>query len=122
VAAIRIAGGRSRAGKDVGEHTRGAVRKTAPARKAAAGHPPERRGVPSSGRIATLFIGQGHGFIRLASGRDIFFHRSDVREGTSFNEFVVGDTVTFELLEDHVSGPRALKIERRRSRRQKRVY
>jgi cold shock CspA family protein len=76
----------------------------------------ERRGTLSSGRIATLFIGQGHGFIRLRNDRVIFFHRSDVREGTSFNDLVVGDTVTFELLEDDVSGPRALRVERRRRR------
>ena len=95
---------------------RGAVRKTAPAHKHAVTGPAEHRGIASSGRIVTLFIGQGHGFIRLASDREVFFHRSDVR-GTSFNDFSVGDTVTFELFEDNVSGPRALRVERRRSRR-----
>jgi cold shock CspA family protein len=88
----------------------------APARKAAAAQPAERRGTPSSGRIVTLFIGQGHGFIRLAGDREIFFHRSDVCEGTSFNDFAVGDAVTFELFEDHVSGARALRVEPRRPR------
>jgi cold shock CspA family protein len=58
----------------------------------------------------TLFIGQGHGFIRLANRREVFFHRSDVREGTSFNDFAVGDTVGFDLLEDDVSGPRAVQV------------
>jgi cold shock CspA family protein len=77
----------------------------------------ERHGTPSSGRIVTLFVGRGHGFIRLSSGRQVFFHRSDVLEGSSFSEFAVGDRVTFELLEDDVSGPRGLRIERRRSRR-----
>jgi cold shock CspA family protein len=101
----------------VGEHTRGAVRTTAPARTHTAGRPADRRGTPSSGRIVTLFVGQGHGFIRLASGRDVFFHRSDVQEGTPFNALAVGDRVTFELLEDHVSGPRALRLELRRPRR-----
>jgi cold shock CspA family protein len=65
----------------------------------------------------TLFIGQGHGFIRLTNARDVFFHRSDLRAGTSFNEFAVGDAVTFEVFEDDVSGPRALRVERRRPRR-----
>jgi cold shock CspA family protein len=65
----------------------------------------------------TLFIGHGHGFIRLADDRDVFFHRSDLREGTSFNEFAVGDNVDFELLEDDVSGPRAVHVEPRRPRR-----
>ena len=77
----------------------------------------ERRGIPTSGRIITLFVGQGHGFIRLTNDRQVFFHRSDVREGVSFNEFAVGDTVAFELVEDDVSGPRALKVARRKARR-----
>ena len=101
----------------MGEHTRGAVRKMARARKPAVARPAERRGTPSSGRIVTLLIGQGHGFIRMTNDREVFFHRSDVREGTSFNDFAVGDAVTFELLEDEVSGPRALRVERRRSHR-----
>lgn len=78
--------------------------------------PPERRGSIATGRIIKLLVGQSHGFIRLSDGREIFFHRSDVREGTSFNDFAVGDAVTFELLEDAVSGPRALRVTRRRPR------
>jgi cold shock CspA family protein len=61
----------------------------------------------------TLFVGQGHGFIRLANDREVFFHRSDLREGASFNDFSVGDTVRFDLLEDDVSGPRAVQVARR---------
>jgi cold shock CspA family protein len=92
------------------------ARKTVPVRKikAGAGRPTERRGTPSSGRIVTLLIGQGHGFIRLADDRDVFFHRSDVREGASFNALTVGDAVRFELFEDAVSGPRAMQVEPRR--------
>src|SRR5262245_45414023 len=97
-------------------YRRGAVGETAPARKAAAVPPAERRGTPSSGRIVALFVGQGHGFIRLTNDREVFFHRSDVREGTSFNDLSVGDDVSFELLEDQVSGPRGVRVERRRSR------
>jgi cold shock CspA family protein len=95
---------------------RGMVGKAAAARSPVV-RPADRRGTPSSGRIVTLFIGQGHGFIRLTNDRAIFFHRSDVREGTSFNELTLGDAVTFELLEDDASGPRALRVERRRARR-----
>ena len=69
------------------------------------------------GRIAKLFVGQCYGFIRSVDDRDIFFHRGDIHEGTSFNDFAVGDDVTFELLEDRISGPRALDIQRRPSRR-----
>ena len=79
--------------------------------------PPERRGVSTTGKIVKLLVGQGHGFIRLSDGREIFFHRSDVRDGTSFNDFAVGDVVTFELLEDDVSGARALRVRRNRPHR-----
>ena len=99
----------------MGERTRGAVFRPAPSRKVG-GAPPQRRGIPSTGRIVTLLIGQGYGFIRLTNDREVFFHRSDVREGTSFNDFAAGDAVRFELLEDHVSGPRALDVERRSRR------
>lgn len=85
-----------------------------PGRTVPGGRPPERRGVPRTGRIVTLFVGQGNGFIRLADDREVFFHRSDVREGTSFNGLAVGDTVRFDLLEDDVSGPRAVQVARRR--------
>jgi len=44
----------------------------------------------------------------------VFFHRSDVRERAAFNDLSVGDAVTFELFEDDVSGPRALRVEPRR--------
>jgi cold shock CspA family protein len=74
--------------------------------------PIERRGTPSSGRIVALMLGQGQGFIRLTNTRRIFFHRSDLCEGTSFHELAVGNRVTFELLEDAISGPRALRVAR----------
>ena len=93
----------------------GAARKAAPPPRQAATRPLDRRGIVSNGRIVKLFVGQGHGFIRSADGREVFFHRADVGEGASINEFAVGDRVTFELLEDAVSGARALRV--RRSRR-----
>lgn len=74
--------------------------------------PVERRGTRTSGRIVTLLLGQGHGFIRLTSARKVFFHRSDLCEGTPFHNLAVGQRVTFELLEDAISGPRALRVER----------
>lgn len=61
-----------------------------------------------------LFVGQSHGFIRGKDGGEIFFHRGDVLQGTSFNDFEVGDDVVFELFEDAVSGSRALKVRPRR--------
>ena len=74
--------------------------------------PSDRRGVPESGRIVRLLVGQGQGYIRLANGREVFFHRSDVQVGTKFNELAVGDTVAFELLNDFVSGARAMRLRR----------
>jgi hypothetical protein len=78
--------------------------------------PTEPSGVPDSGRIVKLFVGQGHGTIRLADGREIYFHRADIKEGTSINDFSVGDVVTFQRLDDRVSGARALGVARRQKR------
>ena len=76
--------------------------------------PAERCGAASVGRIVKLLIGHSHGFIRLADGREVYFHRSDIEDGTALNDFTLGDAVIFELLEDTVSGARALRVERRR--------
>jgi cold shock CspA family protein len=79
--------------------------------------PPERRGAASTGRIVKLLIGQSYGFIRLANGREIYFHRSDLEDATTFNDFAIGDAVSFELLEDAVSGARALRVKQHRGPR-----
>lgn len=79
--------------------------------------PNDRRGTPHKGRIATLSIGHGHGFIRLPDAREVYFHRADLQAGTPFNDMQVGDAVWFELLEDAVSGARALRIARQKSTR-----
>jgi cold shock CspA family protein len=78
--------------------------------------PSEPHGARAVGRIVKLLVGQGCGFIRLPDDREIYFHRADVREGTSFNDLRVGDSVVFELLDDRISGARALKVRPRRSR------
>jgi cold shock CspA family protein len=75
------------------------------------------RGVPATGRIAKLMVGQGHGVIRSRNDREVFFHRSDLGEGTTFNDLRVGDVVAFELLDDQVSGARALRLERRSTKK-----
>lgn len=87
--------------------------RTAPTHRPVKTRPPEPRGTRAVGRIAKLLIGQGYGYIRLADEREIYFHRADVREGTSINDFELGDSVAFELLEDRISGPRALQVRRR---------
>jgi len=75
------------------------------------------RGTLVTGRIVNLLIGQCHGFIRLPNAREIYFHRADLQEGTAFNDLQIGDAVTFELLEDAVSGARALHVVRRKRHR-----
>lgn len=74
--------------------------------------PKDLRGKPETGRIVRIQVGQGHGFIRLRNAREVYFHRADLRDDTVFNSFQIGDVVTFELLEDTVSGPRALRVAR----------
>jgi cold shock CspA family protein len=106
----------SRAGRPVSPYSFGAARKVAPPARHGT-RPVERHGIVTNGRIVKLLVGKGHGFIRLADGREIFFHRADVGEGVSINDFVVGDRVTFELLEDTVSGARALRVSRREPHR-----
>jgi cold shock CspA family protein len=76
--------------------------------------PQDRHGTPVTGRIVRILVGQGYGFIRLPNAREVYFHRADLHEGTTFNEFRIGDRVTFELLEDAISGARALHVVRRR--------
>jgi len=79
--------------------------------------PIEPHGQAAVGRIAKLSIGQGFGFIRLTNDRQIYFHRADLRAGTSINTLQVGDPVVFELLEDRISGARALHVARRQPAR-----
>jgi cold shock CspA family protein len=88
----------------------GAGRKPAPITRQIATAAAGRDGIAATGRIIRLMIGQSHGFIRLTDRREVFFHRSDLREGTSFNKLAVGDVVTFDLVEDRISGARALRV------------
>jgi len=74
-------------------------------------------GTRTSGTIVRIAVGQGHGFIRVRDRREVFFHRADLEEGTSFNSLQSGDLVRFELIVDVISGPRAVCVTRRRRRR-----
>ena len=93
----------------------GTTRKRA-TKQAAKARPNETRGKPATGKIAKLLFGQAYGFIRMRDNREVYFHRADVQEGTSFNDLEVGETVKFELLDDTVSGARALKVRRARAK------
>ena len=74
--------------------------------------PNEPVGVAATGRITRLFVGQLYGFIRVRNGREVFFHRSDLKDVSTFNTLQVGDVVTFELIDDRVSGARAVRVAR----------
>ena len=76
--------------------------------------PIEPAGTPATGRILRLLVGQGYGFIKGPRGREVFFHRADVEEGTAFNTLSVGDAVSFHLIDDAVSGARAIHVTPRR--------
>ena len=88
--------------------TRRASRRTPKGREK--GVKPEERGRRMSGRIARMLYGQSHGFIRVADGREVFFHRKDA---AVFNSLVVKDRVDFELIEDPIAGPRAVRVGER---------
>ena len=64
-------------------------------------------GPVATGRIKRLLGGHGSGIIAASRG-DVFFHKSDV-DG-KFRDLKVGDRVVFELLDDPISGPRALHV------------
>jgi cold shock protein len=63
-----------------------------------------------TGTVRTIRADKGFGFIKDASGKEYFFHRSAVQGGglESLNE---GDTVQFELGEGP-KGPRAENVRR----------
>jgi len=69
-------------------------------------------GAAAAGRITRIFIGQMYGFIRVRTGREVFFHRADLQDVTTFNSLQVGDHVTFGLIDDPVSGARAVRVIR----------
>jgi cold shock CspA family protein len=69
------------------------------------------RGRASTGTITQLTHGRLCGVIRTADGQDVFFHGRDL-EGARYNEMELGGAVSFELIDDRVSGARAAKIRR----------
>jgi cold shock CspA family protein len=81
-----------------------------PRRPGTVGRPIAPAGIRSTGRIARLLIGQSYGFIRVRNGRAIFFHRADLRDAATFNTLQVGDLVAFELVDDQLSGARAIRV------------
>jgi cold shock CspA family protein len=68
---------------------------------------PVRQGRTTKGTIKTMMRGQSSGLIRT-TGRDVFFHKSDVQ--TNYSRLNAGDGVVFELMDDPISGPRAQNV------------
>src|SRR5205085_10452954 len=95
---------------NVSEAAHGAASRAAPLARHGYMRPAEPRGIAATGRIVKLLVGRGQGFIRVTDGREVFFHRSDIGDGISFNDFAVGNAVNFEVIEDPVSGARALRV------------
>lgn len=60
------------------------------------------------GVIRAYYPLRGYGFIRRASGKDVFFYRTSA---TSESDLVEGTVVTF-LLEASDKGPRAIDLKR----------
>ncbi len=65
-----------------------------------------------TGVVVRVVRGQSHGFIRATAYRAVFFHRKDVPDG-SFNDLATGNRVTFRVIDDPVSGPRATHVQKR---------
>lgn len=64
-----------------------------------------------NGNIVRL-MDKGFGFIKYeGSDKDLFFHASELVEGTNFDELKEGDAVTFELTEGD-KGPQATQVAR----------
>jgi cold shock CspA family protein len=68
-----------------------------------------KRGRAMKGQIAQLSHGRFCGVIRASEGQNVFFHGRDL-EGAQYNDVEIGRFVSFELIDDRVSGPRAARI------------
>jgi len=61
------------------------------------------------GKIKSLMHGQGAGYIRDAEGRNLFFHKRDLKD-VRYSDLEVGTPVEFDPIEDRVSGSRAERV------------
>ncbi len=70
---------------------------------------PLKAGREMKGRVTELSRGRFCGVIRASDGQKVFFHGRDL-ERARYNDVKVGGSVTFELIDDRVSGPRAGRV------------
>lgn len=83
------------------------------------GKPPTLKvvhGRETSGRVTQLSRARLCGQIRARDGQSVFFHRSDL-DGLRYADLEVGAQVLFELVDDAISGPRAIRIRPRTGKR-----
>jgi cold shock CspA family protein len=69
----------------------------------------QNRGRAMTGRVTQLSHGRLCGLIRASDGQSVFFHGRDL-EGAQYNDVEIGGVVSFELIDDRVSGPRAARV------------
>jgi len=69
----------------------------------------QSQGRATTGRITELSHGRLCGLIHASEGQTVFFHGRDL-EGVKFNDMQVGGSVSFELIDDRISGPRAARV------------
>ena len=85
----------------------------------------ERVGGDGSGALQPCFVTIANGPVDVAKVRAgneavlraryedaAFFHRADLKDPTIFNLLQVGDVVAFELIDDRISGARAIHVVR----------
>ena len=96
-------------GPEAADNDRSARRQRGPGR--AKGPKIEERGHRTIGRIVRMLYGQSYGLIRIDDRRDVFFHRKDAKAAL-FNALDIGDRVVFELIDDPLTGPRAVRVMR----------
>lgn len=65
---------------------------------------------PEHGKVRILFPDRGYGFIDASDGREIYFHRNSVAEG-SFEDLTRGDDVRFvSVADESAKGPQASTV------------
>lgn len=62
------------------------------------------------GYVRRLVLNKNFGFIESNGQDDIFFHKEDCCENTSYNALIVGEKVEF-LMDETPKGPRARDVE-----------
>ncbi|HKB71438.1 MAG TPA: HPF/RaiA family ribosome-associated protein [Thermoanaerobaculia bacterium] len=68
----------------------------------------KRHEAPPQARVERLFPVEGYGFLKTPEGREIYFHRNSVKEG-SFDELRPGTAVAYSE-EEGAEGPQATVV------------